>query len=139
MRFRSGLCLIGAGALGLLAGAGIVGTSVAAATGRPIVAKQSVTHLKATSATLTARINPDGLETKYEFWVNLQPCLHLECELIVEDPEVRGEGTIPAGDRPVRVHVRLTHLWEGNPYEYWVVASNAAGTVQGPRAAFPSP
>lgn len=111
---------------------------VAARAEAPTIVRESVSRLsrRETRATLKARIDPRGLETKYEFWINYQPCLYLGCELLREDPELRGQGHIAAGERTVTVRARLTGLF-GDSYEYWVVASNSDGTVKGPRQDFP--
>lgn len=105
----------------------------------PQILSESVSHLNRhdTHATLEATINPGGLETHYEFWVNSQPCLYLECELVNEDPELRAQGTLPAGAQPVKVHARLTGLFGGLSYEYWVKATNTAGSTQAPAQDFP--
>ncbi len=104
----------------------------------PTIVSESVSHLTEdeTRATVKASINPGGLETKYEFWVNFQPCLYLDCEIFDEDPELRGEGTIAAGDTTVKVHAKLTGLL-GDAYEYWVLASNSGGTDTGAKQDFP--
>jgi hypothetical protein len=110
-----------------------------AATKSPTILRESVSKITQTSATLKARIATHGLETKYEFWINYQPCLHLGCELLREDPELRGQGTIAAGKSAASVSARLSGLHPGNAYEYWVQATNSQGTSTGQRQEFPSP
>jgi hypothetical protein len=103
----------------------------------PAIESESITR-EGTSrgATLKARIDADGLPTTYEFWVEYQPCLHLLCELLLEDPEPRGGGTIP-GDGTVNVSLPHSGL-TGDSYLYWVEAANADGSVTGPGQEFPA-
>jgi hypothetical protein len=103
----------------------------------PVIESESITHEGAgEGARLKARIDPEGLSTTYEFWVEYQPCLHMLCELRLEDPETRGGGKIPGAGT---VNVRLPHSGlTGDSYLYWVEASNADGTVTGPSQEFPA-
>jgi hypothetical protein len=70
-----------------------------------------------TSATLTAAIRPEGLETKYEFW--------LEGETTAAEV---GEGQISASRLEQEVTAHVASLKPNHKYTYWVLASNKAGS-----------
>lgn len=105
--------------------------------GAPVIESESITHEGAgEGATLKAIINPEGLPTTYKLWAEYQPCLHLECELLLEGGEPVGGGEIPGGGV---VNVSLPHSGlTGDSYVYWAQASNADGGVEGPHQEFPA-
>jgi hypothetical protein len=69
-----------------------------------------------TSATLTALIRPEGLETKYEFWLEGETTTPV------------GEGQISASKLEQEVSAHVVSLQPDHKYTYWVVASNKAGS-----------
>ena len=91
------------------------------------VAAKSITSKR---ATLEATIDPNGLATTYEFWIDYSICQNV---LTGEDVctamavEQRGQGHIGAGSSSQSVTTTLTKLEPGYSYTYWVVASNSAG------------
>lgn len=98
--------------------------------GPPSIESLSVSQLSSHRATLVAPIDPDQLETTFEFWIEYANCQnvppgHGECESI----SVRkvGSGTIPAGPNGQYASATATHLQGGYIYGYWVVATNSAG------------
>jgi hypothetical protein len=110
--------------------AGLAGASVAAAA--PVINSESVSHVGEHEATLEAQLEPDGLETKYEFWLQYNACQSNQgasCEAII----VRsvGEGFIGAADTSVRVSASLPGLQAGYSYTFFVYAQNNGGWVKG--------
>lgn len=110
--------------------AGLTGASVAAAV--PVINSESVSHVGEHEATLEAQLEPDGLETKYEFWLQYNACQSdqgASCEAII----VRsvGEGFIGAADTNMRVSASLTGLQAGYSYTFFVYAQNNGGWAKG--------
>lgn len=101
--------------------------------GKPLIASAYVSSLSKRAATLTAVIDPEGGETRYEFWIEYAPCS--ECESVKEPV---GTGTIPfsssgysgsyGGDL---VDYKLKKLKSHVAYRFWVVASNPSGSAEG--------
>lgn len=98
----------------------------------PSIESESASHITQDDATLEAQINPGGVETKYEIWVEA-PCGG-EC---IEYISV-GHGSLPAGTEDQSVSVELAPqaetgiLLEPNTtYWYWMVAKNSAGETKG--------
>jgi hypothetical protein len=85
----------------------------------PAVTTGAAQSVDRTAATLTATIDPNGAATTYRFQYGTSTSYGL----------VTAEATVPAGDAPVPVSVRITGLTEDTPYHYRVTATNAAGTV----------
>jgi hypothetical protein len=82
---------------------------------------------------LNATIDPNGLETTYEFWIEFADCQDTppgdaQCESI--SLQKVGEGHIPAGAIPETVVASYSHLWPEYEYGYWVVAKNASGETR---------
>jgi hypothetical protein len=111
----------------------------------PVVESHSVSNLTPTDATLEATINPEELETSYDFHLEehhaceeqFPPC---EMPLIeIPLPEVQ----LPASS--VGQHVSLdlnsagVKLIPKHQYAYWVSASNPAGSVNGAAQEFTAP
>ena len=89
----------------------------------PPVATEDATQVKAESATLTATINPRGLDTTYQF--TYKPDSESgESHQVPASPKDIGAGT-----EPVNVSEPITGLSPNTTYDYHVVAHNAAGTA----------
>ena len=107
----------------------------------PAIEGETASNITATDATLEATIDPEGLETTYEFYLEAPSCAN---DKRVEACEAGGgvpiaKGTIPASSaRAVRVDVAATgHSLTPNTIEgYRVVASNSAGTRYGGEKTF---
>jgi hypothetical protein len=107
--------------------------ALANAASPPSIDSESVAELTSRHATLVAQINPSGLETTFEFWVQYAVCQGpqaggVDCFAI--SIVKRGEGTIKAGSTDQYVSTTLKHLQPGYSYTYWVVATNAAGETK---------
>jgi hypothetical protein len=113
-------------------------TSVAAASTAPSIAGVSVSGITEHDATLEAQIDPNGLETIYEFHI-ASPACQSEWPIVGPCFAISGfalpSATIPAGsgDQTIRVDINSADktLQPGTWYEYAVTASNAAGKVTG--------
>jgi hypothetical protein len=117
-----------AAALALLA---IAAPSASAA---PTIAKTSVSHVSATSATLQAEINPEGKATKYHFEYGSADCSSNPCAATPD-----GKGI--TGSSPVAVEAQIEGLTPGATYHFRAVAgatngADAAFTTQLPPQAF---
>jgi hypothetical protein len=98
----------------------------------PSIDSESASHITQDDVTLEAQINPQGLKTKYEIWVEA-PCGG-EC---IDYISV-GHGSLPAVTEDQSVSVELAPqsdtgiLLEPNTtYWYWMVAENSAGETKG--------
>jgi hypothetical protein len=100
-----------------------------AAAGEPAIVSESATSITEHGATLEAEIDPNGLETSYEFWVESADCQPGPCESISVGPV--GHGYIAAGSAYPTVRVELSDLQPGYSYTYWVFAVNSAGWAKG--------
>jgi hypothetical protein len=105
-------------------------------TGPPSIEHVSATPVTPKRATLEATIDPNGLETKYEFRLEFGCGLQrpepgpgqVQCESI--GLVTVGGGQIAAGYGGQTVSLELTSLSPGNIYDYWVVATNSAGSTE---------
>lgn len=95
----------------------------------PSINGVSVSGVTEDGATLEAQINPGGLATTYEFWVeygcgigNHDACLWLASKSV-------GHGQIAAGDEAQAVSADAA-LEPGHSYDYWVVATNSDGETR---------
>ncbi len=98
------------------------------ASSAPSIASVSTSGSEDT-ATLEASIRPEGLETKYEFWLQYPACPSTTnggCESIVT--EQVGQGYIPAGHLEEAVSANLISLRSNDTYTFWVSATNSDGT-----------
>jgi hypothetical protein len=107
--------------------------AVAAQAAGRTIENVSATQISSKRAVLNATIDPNGLETTYEFWIEYAVCQKTppgdaRCESI--SVEKVGEGHIAAGSTPETVVAAYSHLSPEYEYEYWVVAKNAAGETQ---------
>ncbi|MGA9283924.1 MAG: fibronectin type III domain-containing protein [Solirubrobacteraceae bacterium] len=101
----------------------------------PSIEGESTTGITEHSATLEAQINPGGLETTYEFWLEYAACQGpgIGCQFISVAPVAQGH---IAGNGPQTVGVELTSLKPSYSYTYWVIAKNSDGTTQAPDLTF---
>jgi hypothetical protein len=100
----------------------------------PVIQRESASKITATDATLEANVNPEGLATTYEFYLEAPSCANDQraeaCEASGGVPIAKGSVPADAGARTVSVDVAATghslspHTIEG----YRVLASNSAGT-----------
>jgi hypothetical protein len=101
--------------------------------GEPTIVSESATSITEHGATLEAQIDPEGLETKYEFWVEYAICQPAggggSCEAIAV--ELVRTGYISPGEAYIGVSVNLANLHPNYSYTYWVFASNSAGWTKG--------
>jgi hypothetical protein len=104
--------------------------AVSAQAAKPTIEEVSAKSITSKRATLEATVNPGGLETTYEFWVEFAVCqnppLHSGvCDSIAIG--THGQGQLAAGSAAQNVDTTLTQLSPGYLYRYWVVANNSAG------------
>ncbi len=100
--------------------------------GKPLILSTYISSLSKRAATLTAVIDPEGGETRYEFWLEDSPCS--ECESIREPV---GTGTIAfassghsGGYGGDLVDYKLKKLKADVAYRFWVVAANSSGPAE---------
>jgi len=132
--------------------------TLAANTAPPSIGSESVSNITEHNATLEAQINPNGLETAYEFQIDTNGsynytkpnCPFGLCESIsVGEPLPAGlvepePEHIPAGSGDQSVSLDLASigatLQPGTMYHYRVIASNGSSpTVEGPDQTFTTP
>jgi hypothetical protein len=134
-QMRSAL-LVTAATVALLLG-DLVLPTVSAAASAPSIGAVSA-EVGQNEATLKAPIRPEGLETKYEFWLQ---CTGSSC-ISTEGTRV-GEGSIQADRLEQEVEVPLTSLLWNTSYDFEVVAANTDGTrhsyIQGFTTGSPPP
>jgi hypothetical protein len=97
----------------------------------PAIDSESVSHVTSTDATLEAQINTEGLETSYEFHLATPPCPsgceHLQFGFPLPSGKLLGSSVTQSVSLDLNsAGVTLT---PGQRYEYWVTATNAAGTA----------
>jgi hypothetical protein len=110
---------------------------IAPAPGLPAIYSESVSRVTAHTATIAARINPEGSEARYEIW--LWPgCSGGFCERAA--PHVVAGGHLAATSQVRVVSIKVTGLPGNVPNNgYWVVATNANGTSEGVHQTFATP
>jgi hypothetical protein len=98
----------------------------------PSIDSTSALAVTATSATLQAELNPEGLPTTYHFEYDTAP--------YAEGGGLHGESTPTAsagsGTADVTRSAQLQGLVPATTYHYRLVATNALGTVEGPDRSF---
>jgi hypothetical protein len=113
------------------------------AEGSPWIAGESVSDITPTDATLEAQINPDGLQTTYEFRLETPVCQEEEGPGPIAGCEVVGTGTIPAGTSTQTVSTDIAKAWQGlypnSRYFYFVRAKNSAGEAYSTEQEFRTP
>jgi hypothetical protein len=92
---------------------------------KPTVAEESFSNLTSSEATLSARINPEGLTTTFKVEYGT-------AEPLASSAEV----TLPAAEGPVGVLAHLTGLTPQTVYHYRFVATNTLGSSTGEDAHF---
>jgi hypothetical protein len=99
-----------------------------AATTAPEVQWEAASEVSTTDATAEAWVNPGGVETSYEIWLECREVLGSDgqCEPLTADPQ-RRQGTLPAVSEPLIVTDAFTGLQPGTFYKYRVVAFNPVG------------
>ncbi len=101
------------------------------------ITEEQVSTVEASAATLQADINPGGSETRYHFEYDTTPYTTSAAHgTSITTEGVGKESSIASGTTPEPVEVRLESLQPGKVYYYRVVASNEAGTFDGPGKAF---
>jgi hypothetical protein len=93
-----------------------------------------VTGVSASEATLHARINPLGHDTRYYFQYGAEDC-EREPSACVDTPVPPGED-VGAGGEDVERTATLSGLAPGTTYRYRVLASNGLGVSEGPEHTF---
>jgi hypothetical protein len=111
----------------------------AQASSAPVIESQSVSNQGATNATLEARINTEGLETTYEFYLQEpQYCLKANplCMMPAYQPLALPSGKLLGSfvgqSISADVNSAGVTLCPSGDY-YWVTATNSAGTTIGQR------
>ena len=103
----------------------------------PSIISESASNVTTHDATLEAQINPDGLETSYQFRVVASPCHAnpLNCELVSDPlfPSVPGKIAPASVGKSVSLDLNSAGLIlePGREYHYAVFATNEAGTESG--------
>jgi hypothetical protein len=96
---------------------------------KPGVATGEATGLTPSSARLRGSVDPNGSPANYRFQYGRTTSYGLHSD----------SQTLPAGDAPVGVKVRVQGLDPGAQYHYRVVAANESGTAVGPDRTFLTP
>ncbi len=102
-----------------------------AAEAGPVIEGTSVTNINERGATLEAQINPQGIATTYEFWVESAVCTggSATCQRSGH-PHKEEEGYIAADSGSKTVSDDVTDLLSEDYFWYWVVAANSAGIAE---------
>jgi hypothetical protein len=110
----------------------------------PVIESESVSNVMPTDATVEARIDTEGLETTYEFYLQEPPpCREANPPCIIEyKPLVLPSGKLLGSFVPQSVSAGLnsagvTDACLSEDY-YWVTATNSAGTTIGRRQQMPA-
>jgi hypothetical protein len=96
-------------------------------TSGPGITVEPATSIGHTTATLNAKINPNKLETKYRFEYG---------ETATYGTTTKEEVLAPGIEKPEPVKAELSGLKLAATYHFRIVATNAAGTVNGPDQEF---
>jgi hypothetical protein len=130
-------------------GAGVAATAVLALgalpalaeiVGPPEISSVSASNVGARHATVSATIEPRGSDTRYELLVRYSPCPGGAGECAQPARQERdGHGKVSHALSSTEVRAKLVMLTKGCTYEYWIVASNASGTVESERQSITTP
>ena len=101
-----------------------VAPAAAADPGIPVVTTEVATAVTSTSATIEVSIDPQGLETSYEIWLECRGTGD-GCEAVAS-PE-RHVGVLAASSGAQTVTDEMNGLQPGSYYRYAVIARNSAG------------
>ena len=101
---------------------GVSTTSAFTTTAAVTVDSESASNITSTTATLNAQLNPNGLDTTYQFVIS-GPGFN---ELVPGHPVDIGSGTTDVG-----ASANVSGLTPGDTYTYHVTATNSAGTSTG--------
>jgi hypothetical protein len=107
--------------------------AVSAQAAEPTIENVSATQISSKRAVLNATIDPSGLETTYEFWVEFADCQNtVRGDAGCESFSIQkvGEGHVAAGSTPETVVAAYSYLFPEYEYGYWVVAKNGAGETR---------
>jgi hypothetical protein len=121
-----------------VAGGVVLSSTQASATGgEPAISGVSATNINEHGATLEAQIDPQGIATTYEFWVESAVCTggSATCERSGH-PYKEEEGFIAAGSGSKMVTDDVTDLLTDTYFWYWVVAENLGGTAESSHGLF---
>jgi hypothetical protein len=119
----------------------LVLASPALAGSPPLIESESVSQVTETDATLEARIDPNGLNTTYQFRLESGCLPPMACLAITTYPLPSGE--LPASSEPQSVSLDLNSagitLKPHTTYAYSVDATNEAGSTSGVERRFTTP
>jgi DNA-binding beta-propeller fold protein YncE len=104
------------------------GTFVTAPATPPVVGASSANEVSQNAVSLSGTVNPDGLQTYYEFDLGTDTGYG-----------TRVFGNAGFGASPVSVGVSFQNLAAGTTYHYRLIASNVYGTIYGPDQTFTTP
>jgi hypothetical protein len=96
--------------------------------GPPRIVSEPTTGIGHETATINAKVNADELASEYHFEYGENTSYGTEVPV--------GGGKLPAGETPVPITASLSKLKLGVTYHYRVIASNEAGTTNGPDQTF---
>jgi hypothetical protein len=115
-KWRAACRLVGlfAFAMGYLVGSGHASAAA------PLLSKVSITSVTATSATISAEVNPQGKKTIFRFEYGSEDCASEACTIALE-------GSIPAASPPVPEATTIEGLKSGTLYHLRIVATNNEG------------
>jgi hypothetical protein len=113
----------------------------------PAIESESVSNITPTDATLEATIDTEGLATIYTFYLHREgpSCLKADppCMIPEQAPIPLPSGKLLGSFVGQSVSADLNSvgvsLSPGGSYEYWVTATSAAGTAEGPKHTFTAP
>ena len=97
----------------------------------PMITAVKVSEVTSTSATLEAKVNPEGLSSSYRFEYGLADCSKSACTKIPIP-----DASIGAGTSPVEVKASVEGLAPHTVYHFRVVAKNSKGTTTTPDHVF---
>lgn len=97
--------------------------------GPPVITTEPAQPVTYAEATLRARIDPSGLETRYRF----------EYGLSAEYGATTSEATLQPGAGPTEIEVPIFGLQEGTTYHFRVLAENEAKALAGPDQTLKTP